>query len=60
MAHALREHDLTGTPVRDCLLQIKRFSGATGEITFSEEGSWRSPLKVFEVRDGKLKLVDKV
>ena len=58
MAHALKEHDLTGTPVRDCLLQIKRFRGATGEITFSEEGSWRSPLKVFEVRDGKLRIRD--
>jgi ABC-type branched-subunit amino acid transport system substrate-binding protein len=53
MAEALRRSDLRRESIRNRLLSIRDFPGAGGTITFSPEGSWRMPLGVFEVKDGK-------
>jgi ABC-type branched-subunit amino acid transport system substrate-binding protein len=53
MAEALRRSDLRRESIRNTLLSIRDFPGAGGTITFSPEGSWRMPLGVFEVKDGK-------
>jgi branched-chain amino acid transport system substrate-binding protein len=53
MAHALRDSLASGRPLRDALLLIQNFPGAGGSISFSPEGSWRMPLKVFVVRGGR-------
>jgi branched-chain amino acid transport system substrate-binding protein len=57
-AEALRRSKLTRESVHKELLAIRDFPGAGGMITFSSEGTWRMPLKVFEVRSGKLQIVE--
>lgn len=56
-AEALRRSNLKRESVRDALLSLKNFPGAGGAITFSSEGSWRMPLKIFKIDSGKFKLV---
>ncbi len=58
MVEALRRSDLTRESVREALLAVREFPGAGGTITFSGEGSWRMPIKVFTVRNGSLQLVE--
>ena len=55
IAEALRNSDGRRESVRDALLAIKDFPGVGGTISFSPQGSWRMPLKVFEVRGGRLR-----
>lgn len=53
IAHALKNSDLTRRGLRDALLKVRNFPGVGGAITFSSEGSWRMPLKVFKVENHK-------
>lgn len=57
MAEALRKSDLRRESIRDALLSIKDFPGVGGAVTFSAEGSWRMPLRVFRVVGSKLQVV---
>jgi branched-chain amino acid transport system substrate-binding protein len=50
IAEAIRRSNKSGETIRESLLSIKDFQGASGTISFSKEGSWRMPLKVFEVK----------
>lgn len=53
IAEAIKNSDLTRNSIRESLLAIQNFNGASGKISFSIEGSWRMPLSVFVVRGKK-------
>jgi branched-chain amino acid transport system substrate-binding protein len=49
MAEALRRSDGRRESLRQALISTKKFQGASGVISFTEEGSWPMPLNVFQV-----------
>lgn len=57
VAEALRRSEIRRESIRRSLLSIKDFPGAGGVITFSHEGSWRMPLRVYQVKHGRLVLI---
>lgn len=57
VAEALQRSEIRRESIRRGLLSIKDFPGAGGVITFSHEGSWRMPLRVYQVKHGRLVLI---
>ena len=54
IAEALRKGDVSRSAVQEGLLGLREFPGASGAISFSPEGTWRSPLRMFKVTSGRL------